>query len=183
MCWSKICLFWKNWFKVWSFSKILIQNFFLFRKFFSQNNAFQESMEKPTLTFLRWKLTQKTDFSTAIFRTNLDRLEKLLISKQNVFPQRYLSQNQFFRKSLKILSFYSFTTKNNHRKKNWNASFPTNFFFWKETISKPYAFEFFDSLNDGWLKRIFKTWHATKIFKNFPLNLIIWHVLSISVQN
>ena len=78
---------------------------FPFSDFFSQNKAFEESMGKPNLTFSRWKLTQKTDFSTTIFRTNLDRLEKLLNSKQNVFPQRYLSQNQFFRKSLKILSF------------------------------------------------------------------------------
>ena len=50
-------------------------------------------------------------------------------------------------------------------------------------MSKPYAFEFFDSINDGWLKRIFKTWHAPKTLKTIQLNLIIWHVLGISIQN
>ena len=107
----------KKFFKIWSFSKDLIQKFFLFQNFFSQNNAFQESMEKPKLTFSRWKLTEKTDFSTAIFQLKLDRLEKIFNSKQNVFPQRYLSQNQFFRKSLKILSFYSFYDKKQPQKK------------------------------------------------------------------
>ena len=69
---------------------------------FFQNNAFQESMEKPTLTFLRWKLTQETDFSTAIFRTNLDCVEKIFSSKQNVFSQKHLSQNHIFRILIQI---------------------------------------------------------------------------------
>ena len=90
---------------------------FPFSEFFFQNNAIQESMRKPNLTFSRWKLTQKTDFSTAIFLLKLDRLEKIFNSKQNVFPQRYLSQNHFFRKSLKILSFYSFYDKKQPQKK------------------------------------------------------------------
>ena len=90
---------------------------FPFSEFFFQNNAIQESMRKPNLTFSRWKLTQKTDFSTAIFRTNLDHLEKIFNSKQNVYPQKYLYQNQFFRKSLKILSFESFYDKKQPQKK------------------------------------------------------------------
>ena len=43
--------------------------------------------------------------------------------------------------------------------------------------------EVFDSTSDGWLKRSFKTCLAPKTLKNFHLNLIIWHVLSISFQN
>ena len=83
---SKSEAFQKFWFKNFSFLGLL----------FSQINAFQESMEKPTLTFLRWKMTQKFDFSTAIFRTNLDRLEKLLNSKQNVFPQKVSISKSIF---------------------------------------------------------------------------------------
>ena len=136
-----MCRFWKKWFKIWSFLEVLIQKFFLFQTFFSQNKAFEESMGKPNLTFSRWKLTQKTDFSTTIFWTNLDHLEKIFNSKQNVFPQRFLSQNQFFRKSLKILSFWSFYDKKQPQKKKfWKACFPTNFFFREKIIRKPDAF-------------------------------------------
>ena len=44
-------------------------------------------------------------------------------------------------------------------------------------------FEVFDSITDGWLKTRFKTWHAPKTLKTIQLNLIIWHVLGISIQN
>ena len=94
----------KNWFKSEAFQKFWFRNCSFFQNFFSQNNAFQESMEEPTLTFLRWKLTQKPDFSTAIFRTNSNRLEKKFNSKENVFPEKNLSQNHFFQKSVRKLS-------------------------------------------------------------------------------
>ena len=44
-------------------------------------------------------------------------------------------------------------------------------------------FEVFDSITDGWLKTRSKTWHAPKTLKTIQLNLIIWHVLGIPIQN